>query len=127
MFLPFLPFIFASTSLTMLAGLMERPALEINLGESRTLNNLAWLLIETHQADQKRLKESMVLAQKSLEGKKTVFIWDTFAGAYLKKGLYDEAADASQNALESAEKGIGISVEADLDYYRERLKQMAGE
>ena len=41
--------------------------------------------------------------------------------------LFEEAADASQNALESAEKGIGISVEADLDYYRERLKQMAGE
>ena len=69
----------------------------------------------------------MVLAQKALEVKKTAFIWDTLAEDYFKNGLYDEAADASQNALESAEKGIGISVEADLEYYRERLKQMAGE
>ena len=42
-------------------------------------------------------------------------------------GLYEKAADAAHNALESAEEGNGISVEADLDYYRKRFKQMAGE
>ena len=57
----------------------------------------------------------MVLAQKALEVKKTAFIWDTLAEAYFKKELFEEAADTSQNALESAEKGIGSSVEADLD------------
>ena len=101
--------------------------LGINPEEPRTLNNLAWLLTETHKEDQKRLKESMVLVKKALEVKKTAFIWDTLAEAYLKNELFEKAADAVQNALESAEKGIGISVEADLDYYRERLKQMAGE
>ena len=69
----------------------------------------------------------MVLAQKALEGKKTAFIWDTLAEAYFRNGLYEKAADAAPNALESAEKGIGMSVEADLDYYRKRFKQMAGE
>ena len=69
----------------------------------------------------------MVLAQKALEVKKTAFIWDTLAEAYFKNELFEEAADAAQNALENAEKGIGTSVESDLDYYRERLKQMAGE
>ena len=69
----------------------------------------------------------MVLAKKALGVKKTAFIWDTLAEAYFKNELFEKAADAAQNALESAEKGIGISVEADLDYYRERLKQMAGE
>ena len=109
------------------AEIWYRRALEINPGEPRTLNNLAWLLTETHKEDQKRLKESMVLAKKALGVKKTAFIWDTLAEAYFKNELFEEAADAAQNALESAEKGIGISVEADLDYYRERLKQMAGE
>ena len=109
------------------AEIWYRRALEINPGEPRTLNNLAWLLTETHKEDQKRLKESMVLAQKALEVKKTAFIWDTLAEAYFKNELFEEAADAAQNALESAEKGMGISVETNLDYYRERLKQMAGE
>ena len=42
-------------------------------------------------------------------------------------GLYEKAADAAHNSLERAEEGNGISVEADLDYYRKRFKQMAGE
>lgn len=109
------------------AEIWYRRALELNPEESRTLNNLAWLLTETHNDDQKRLKESMVLAQKALEGKKTAFIWDTLAEAYLRNGLYEKAADAAHNALESAEEGIGISLEADLDYYKKRFKQMAGE
>ena len=104
-----------------------RRALDINPDESRTLNNLAWLLTETHNDDKKRLKESMKLAQKALESKKTAFIWDTLAEAYFMNGLYDKAAEASHNALESAEEGNGISVEADLDYYKKRFKQMAGE
>jgi len=109
------------------AEIWYRRALEINPGKSRTLNNLAWLLTETHNDDQKRLKESMELAQKALEGKKTAFIWDTLAEAYFINGLYEKAVDAAHHALESAEEGNGISVEADLDYYKKRLKQMAGE
>jgi len=109
------------------AEIWYRRALELNPGESRTLNNLAWLLTETHLGDQKRLKESMELAQKALAGKKTAFIWDTLAEAYFRNGLYEKAADAAHNALERAEEGNGISVEADLDYYRKRFKQMAGE
>ena len=109
------------------AEIWYRRALELNPGESRTLNNLAWLLTETHLGDQKRLKESIELAQKALAGKRTAFIWDTLAEAYFRNGLYEKAADAAHNALERAEEGKGISVEADLDYYRKRFKQMAGE
>ena len=109
------------------AEIWYRRALELNPGESRTLNNLAWLLTETHLGDKKRLNESMELAQKALAGKKTAFIWDTLAEAYFMNGLYEKAADAAQNALESAGEGNGISVEADLDYYKKRFKQMAGE
>ena len=109
------------------AEIWYRRALELNPGESRTLNNLAWLLTETHLGDKKRLNESMELAQKALEGKRTAFIWDTLAEAYFMNGLYEKAADAAQNALESAGEGNGISVEADLDYYKKRFKQMAGE
>ena len=109
------------------AEIWYRRALELNPEESRTLNNLAWLLTETHNDDKKRLKESMVLAQKALEGKKTAFIWDTLAEAYFRNSLYEKAADAAHNALESAEEGKGISAEADLEYYRKRFKQMAGE
>jgi len=109
------------------AEIWYRRALELNPGESRTLNNLAWLLTETHLGDKKRLNESMELAQKALEGKKTAFIWDTLAEAYFMNGLYEKAADAAHNALERAEEGKGISVEADLDYYKKRFKQMAGE
>ena len=109
------------------AEIWYRRALELNPEESRTLNNLAWLLTETHNDDQNRLKESMELAQKALEGKRSAFIWDTLAEAYFMNGLYEKAADAAHNALESAEEGNGISVEADLDYYKKRFKQMAGE
>ena len=109
------------------AEIWYRRALELNPEEPRTLNNLAWLLTETHNDDQKRLKESMVLAQKALAGKQEAFIWDTLAEAYMKNGYYNDAADAARNALERAEEGKGISVEADLDYYRKRFKQMAGE
>ena len=69
----------------------------------------------------------MVLTQKALEVKKTAFILDTFAEVYKKNGLFYKAIDAAHNALERAEIGIGINVEADLDYYRQRFKQMAGE
>ena len=109
------------------AEIWYRRALELNPGESRTLNNLAWLLTETHLGDKKRLNESMELAQKALEGKRTAFIWDTLAEAYFMNGLYEKAAGAAHNALESAGEGNGISVEADLDYYKKRFKQMAGE
>ena len=84
-------------------------------------------MTETHLGDKKRLKESMELAQKALEGKKTAFIWDTLAETYFMNRLYEKAADAAHHALESAEEGNGIGVEADLDYYRKRFKQMAGE
>ena len=69
----------------------------------------------------------MELAQKALEGKKTAFIWDTLAEAYFINELYEKAVDAAHHALESAEEGNGISVEVDLDYYKKRFKQMAGE
>ncbi len=50
----------------------------------------------------------MVLAQKALEVKKTAFIWDTLADAYFKNELFEEAADAAQNALESKESLVGL-------------------
>lgn len=109
------------------AEIWYRRALELNPEEPRTLNNLAWLLTETHNNDQIRLKESMVLAQKALAGKQAAFIWDTLAEAYMKNGYYEDAADAALNALKSAEEGKGTSVEAGLDYYKKRFKQMAGE
>ena len=109
------------------AEIWYRRALELNPEEPRTLNNLAWLLTETHNDDQKRLKESMVLAQKALAGKQEAFIWDTLAEAYMKNGYYNDAADAARNALDSAEEVKGITTETDLDYYRKRFKQMAGE
>ena len=109
------------------AEIWYRRALELNLEEPRTLNNLAWLLTETHNDDQKRLKESMVLAQKALAGKQEAFIWDTLAEAYMKNGYYNDAAVAARNALDSAEEVKGITAETDLDYYRKRFKQMAGE
>ncbi len=55
------------------------------------------------------------------------FIWYTLEESYFRNALYDKAANAAHISLESAEKGMGISVETNLDYYRERLKQMAGE
>ena len=44
------------------AQILYRRALEINLVERRTLNNLAQLLIETNQGVPKRLLESMALS-----------------------------------------------------------------
>ena len=84
-------------------------------------------MTETPLGDKNHLKEIIELAKKALEGKRTAFIWDTLAEAYFRNGLYEKAADAAHNALESAKEGNGISVEADLDYYRKRFKQMAGE
>tara|TARA_B100000686_G_scaffold82538_1_gene89171 strand:- start:180 stop:293 length:114 start_codon:yes stop_codon:yes gene_type:complete len=37
-----------------------------------------------------------------LEGKKTAFICGTFAEAYFKNGLYEEATDKGYNTLEIA-------------------------
>ena len=48
------------------AEIWYRRALLINPGESRTLNNLAWLLTETHLGDKKRLKESMAVSYTHL-------------------------------------------------------------
>ena len=49
------------------------------------------------------------------------------AGTYFMNGLYEKATDTAHNALERAEEANGISPEADLDYYKKRFKQMAGE
>ena len=85
----------------------------------------ARLLTETPLGDKNHLKEIIELAKKALEGKRTAFIWDTLAEAYFSNGLYEKAA--VHNALDSVEEGIGIGIKADLDYYRKRFKQMAGE
>ena len=63
-------------------------------------------MVRTHLGDKNRLKESIELAKKALEGKRTAFIWDTLAEAYFSNGLYEKAADAALNALDSFEEGI---------------------
>jgi len=109
------------------AEIWYRRALEINPVEPRTLDNLAWLLTETHQVNKDCLKESIELAKKALDGKNTSIIWDKLAEAYFRNKLYDKAADAAFFALENAKQSKGISAETDLDYYRKRFKQMTGE
>ena len=52
---------------------------------------------------------------------------EPLAESYFLNGLYEKATDAAYNDLESSEEGNGIILEVDLDYYKKRLKQMAGE
>ena len=101
MFLPYLPLIVASTSLTLLAGLVERlePRLEMPIWIVLISILIFWILI-----DQLRQKNQIFnRAEPSSFSLRT---------NYLKK-----QADATQNELEELKKSIGISVEADLDYY----------
>ena len=109
------------------AELWYRRALELDPEEPHTLNNLAWLLTEKHNNDEKRLQESVILAQQSLAIKQAAFIWDTLAEAYLINGKYEAAADAARQALKLAKEKIGLTQGTDLDYYRERLEIMMGE
>ena len=109
------------------AELWYRRALELDPEEPHTLNNLAWLLTEKHNNDEKRIQESVTLAHQALAVKQAAFIWDTLAEAYLINGEYEAAADASRQALKLAKEKIGLTQGTDLDYYRERLEKMEGE
>ena len=109
------------------AELWYRRALELDPEEPHTLNNLAWLLTEKHNNDEKRLQESVILAQQALAIKQAAFIWDTLAEAYLINGKYEAAADAARQALKLAKEKMGLTRGTDLNYYRERLEKLTVE
>ena len=109
------------------AELWYRRALELDPEEPHTLNNLAWLLTEKHNNDEKRLQESVILAQQALAIKQAAFIWDTLAEAYLINGKYEAAADAARQALKLAKEKMGLTRGTDLNYYRGRLKKLTVE
>lgn len=98
-----------------------REALRLAPDDPHTLNNLAWLLTEFHEGDPQRLDESVLLAEKALAHRKAAFIWDTLAEAYWKTDASDSALRAAEQALKMAERGVGLTRENDLSYYRERL------
>ena len=102
-------------------------ALELDQEETHTLNNLAWLLTEIHNNDEKRLQESVTLAQQALALKQAAFIWDTLAEAYLTNGEYELAADAARQALKLAKEKMVLTRDIDLNYYRERLEKLTVE
>ena len=109
------------------AQLWYRRALKLDPEEPHTLNNLAWLLTEKHNNDEKRLQESVILAQQALAIKQAAFIWDTLAEAYLINGKYEAAADAASQALKLAKEKMGLTRGTDLNYYRERLEKLTVE
>ena len=109
------------------AELWYRRALELDPEEPHTLNNLAWLLTEKHNNDERRLQESVILAQQALAIKQAAFIWDTLAEAYLINGKYEAAADAARQALKLAKGKSGLTRGTDLNYYRERLEKLTVE
>ena len=109
------------------AELWYRRALELDPEEPHTLNNLAWLLTEKHNNDEKRLQESVILAQQALAIKQAAFIWDTLAEAYLINGKYEAAEDAARQALKLAKEKMGLTRGTDLNYYRERLEKLTVE
>ena len=109
------------------AELWYRRALELDPEEPHTLNNLAWLLTEKHNNDEKRLQESLIMAQQALAIKQAAFIWDTLAEAYLINGKYEAAADAARQALKLAKEKMGLTRGTDLNYYRERLEKLTVE
>ena len=97
----YLALIFASTSLTLLAGIVEssEPWLEMPIWIVLISILIFWILVE------------------QLRQKNQIFNRAEPSSFSFKNELFEETADAEQNPLERAEKGIGISVEADLDYY----------
>ena len=101
MFLPFLPLIVASTSLTLLAGLVERSEPRIEMPIWIVLISI---LIFGFLVDQ--------LRQKNLIFNRAEPSSFSFRTNYLKKQLMYRKMN-----LKRAKKGIVISVEADLDYY----------
>ena len=109
------------------AELWYRRVLELDSEEPHTLNNLAWLLTEKHNNDEKRLQESVILAQQALAIKQAAFIWDTLAEAYLINGKYEAAEDAARQALKLAKGKMGLTRGTDLNYYRERLEKLTVE
>jgi len=109
------------------AELWYRRALELDPEEPHTLNNLAWLLTEKHNNDEKRLQESVILAQQALAIKQAAFIWDTLAEAYLINGKYEAAADAASQALKLAKEKMRLTNGTDLNYYLERLEKLTVE
>ena len=101
MFLPFLPLIVASTSLTLLAGLVERSEPRLEMPIWIVLISILIFGILVGQLRQKN--QIFNRAEPSSFSLRT---------NYLKKQLMQHKMN-----LKELKKGIGISVEADLDYY----------
>ena len=109
------------------AELWYRRALKLDPKEPHTLNNLAWILTEKHNNDEKRLQESVILARQALAIKQAAFIWDTLAEAYLINGKYEAAVDAARQALKLAKEKNRLKRGTDLIYYQERFEKLTVE
>ena len=99
---------------------LYRKILQVAPNDALVLNNLAWLLAKHYEDHPEKIEESIELALLAVQQKDRAFIWDTLAEGHFKLGHNQKAFEAAQHALRLAEKGIGISPEAGLEYYQTR-------
>lgn len=82
---------------------------------SHALNNLAWLFATCPDPEFRDREASLSLARKAIAVKREAFVLDTYAEACFLNGLYTEALEASQEALEKADDRLG--------YYKSQVER----
>lgn len=91
-------------------------AIGLDYHQPEALNNFAWLLLTSEDESLKNPEQALKYAVDAARMQKAPHIMDTLAEAFYQNGMYDEAYQAAQRALETASNNRA--------YYKDQLEKM---
>jgi spermidine synthase len=102
-------------------------AIEAEPLSTMALNNLAWVLSTSSDAEVRNAQRALELAQRAVQLSRTenpVFI-RTLAAAYAAIGRFDDATESGERALrlarEQNQSDLAYALEQDIELYREKV------
>jgi Zn-dependent protease with chaperone function len=81
--------------------------LRLNPDDGLALNNLAWILATAEDVSLRDYPRALILAKRAVEAERSPTFLDTLAEAYYVNGLYDQALETIQEALDTATENRG--------------------
>jgi len=98
--------------------LYER-VLSIDENQPTALNNLAWILLTSKEAELRDKKRALVLSQRAVALERSPVFLDTLAEALYQNGFVQEAVETIQEAISLARDNV--------EYYKRQLLKFTGE
>ncbi len=101
-------------------------SLNLEYNQPEVLNNLSWLLVTCPDTTFREPEKALLLAREAVRLSTTgqAHIYDTLAETLAANKFYKEAVEAAKKAMEIAEKNGTQNSVNDLQFYKDRLKEM---